>query len=201
MSAIEAHGEIAAAGLVNDFANLIRTSVEPIGHLQPLIGDCAFFVFLASVTTKNALSALYNSIADRQHFPVVRAGSHHGTALFRSNRHFGSTINIAARVGAQATGGQILCTKCVAETLHQADARDVEIKPQGPVSLRNLPDPMELYEIILTGSSREYAIDPVCKTQVDEQRAVGNLFFHDKKYWFCSLSCVERCAKRPASYT
>jgi adenylate cyclase len=118
MSAIEAHVEIAAADLVNDFANLIRTSVEPIGHLQPLIGDCAFFVFLASVTAKNALSALYNSIADRQHFPVVRAGSHHGTELFRSNRHFGSTINIAARVAAQATGGQILRTKCVAETLH-----------------------------------------------------------------------------------
>ena len=158
-------------------------------------------MFSDPVTAKNALSALYNSIADRQHFPVVRAGLHHGTALFRGNRHFGSTINIAARVAAQATGGQILCTKCVAETLHQADARDVEIKPQGQVSLRNLPDPMELFEIILTDSSREYAIDPVCKMQVDKQRAVGDLLFNDKKYWFCSLSCVERFTKRPASYT
>jgi adenylate cyclase len=197
----DTHGELAAADLLDDFAKLIRTSVEPLGHLQSLVGDCAFFVFSDPVIAKNALMALYTSIADRQNFPVVRAGLHHGSALLRSNRHFGSTINIAARVAAQATGGQILCTKCVAETLGRAEVLDVEIKPQGQYSLRNLADPMELYEVILSGTSRQYAIDPVCKMQVDKQRAVGDLFFNDKKYWFCSLACVERFAKRPASYT
>jgi len=197
----DTHGELAAADLVDDFAKLIRASVEPLGKLQSLVGDCAFFVFSDPIIAKNALLALYNSIADRQHFPVVRAGLHHGSALYRGDRHFGSTINIAARVAAQATGGQILCTQCVAETLGRADVLDVEIKPQGQVSLRNLPDPMELYEIVLSGSSRQYAIDPVCKMQVDKQRAVGDLVFNNRKYWFCSLSCVERFAKRPASYT
>jgi adenylate cyclase len=195
----ETHGERAAADLVDDFASLIRTSVEPLGHLQSLVGDCAFLVFSDPVIAKDALSALYRSIADRRNFPVVRAGLHHGSALLRGNRHFGSTINIAARVAAQATGGQILCTKRVAETLGRAGIPDVEIKPQGQVSLRNLPDPMEMYEIILSGSSRQYAIDPVCKMQVDKQRAVGDLLFNNKKYWFCSLACVERFAKRPGS--
>ena len=197
----DTHGELAAANLVDDFAGLIRTSVEPLGHLQSLVGDCAFFVFSDPIVAMNALSALYGSIADRQNFPVVRAGLHHGSALLRGNRHFGSTVNIAARVAAQATGGQILCTECVAQTLGRANALDVEIKPQGQVSLRNLPDPMELYEVVLSGTSRQYAIDPVCKMQVDTQRAVGDLVFNKKKYWFCSLACVERFAKRPASYT
>jgi len=197
----DTHGELAAANLVDDFADLIRTSVEPLGHLQSLVGDCAFFVFSDPLVAINALSALYGSIADRQHFPVVRAGLHHGSALVRDNRHFGSTVNIAARVAAQATGGQILCTECVAQTLGQANALDVEIKPRGQVSLRNLPDPMELYEVVLSGTSRQYAIDPVCKMQVDTQRAVGDLLYNNKKYWFCSLACVERFAKRPASYT
>jgi adenylate cyclase len=197
----DTHGEHAAANLVDDFADLIRTSVEPLGHLQSLVGDCAFFVFSDPIVAMNALTALYGSIADRQHFPVVRAGLHHGSALVRDNRHFGSTVNIAARVAAQATGGQILCTECVAQTLGQANALDVEIKPQGRISLRNLPDPMELYEVVLSGTSRQYAIDPVCKMQVDTQRAVGDLVYDNKKYWFCSLACVERFAKRPASYT
>ena len=197
----DTHGELAAANLVDDFAVLIRTSVEPLGHLQSLVGDCAFFVFSDPLVAINALSALYGSIADRQHFPVVRAGLHHGSALVRDNRHFGSTVNIAARVAAQATGGQILCTECVAQTLGQANALDVEIKPSGQVSLRNLPDPMELYEVVLSGTSRQYAIDPVCKMQVDTQRAVGDLLYNNKKYWFCSLECVGRFAKRPASYT
>jgi len=171
-----------------------------LGHLQSLVGDCAFFVFSDPVVAKNALLALYSSIADRQNFPVVRAGLHHGSALIRSNRHFGSTINIAARVAAQATGGQILCTKYIAKILGQPDVPDVEIKPQGHVSLRNLPDPMELYEVVISGSSRQYAIDPVCKMQVDKQSAVGDLLYNNRKYWFCSLSCVERFAKRPGSY-
>jgi adenylate cyclase len=197
----DTHGELAAANLVDDFAGLIRTSCEPLGHLQSLVGDCAFFVFSDPLVAMNALSALYASIADRQNFPVVRAGLHHGSALVRGNRHFGSTVNIAARVAAQATGGQILCTECVAQTLGRSRALDVEIKPQGRVSLRNLPDPMELYEVVLSGTSRQYAIDPVCKMQVDTQRAVGDLHYNNRKYWFCSLECVERFAKRPASYT
>jgi class 3 adenylate cyclase/YHS domain-containing protein len=196
----DTHGEIAAADLVDDFAELIRTTAEPLGHLQSLEGDCAFFVFSDPIVAKDALSALYSSIADRQNFPVVRAGLHHGSALYRNSRHFGSTVNIAARVAAQATGGQILCTKSVAETLGRAGALDVEIKHQGQVRLRNLPEPMDVYEMVLSGAERQYAIDPVCKMQVDKQRAVGDLLFNNKKYWFCSLSCVERFAKRPASY-
>jgi len=194
------HGEIAAADLLDDFAELIRTSVEPLGHLQSLIGDCAFLVFSDPLVAKDALVALYKLVADRQNFPIVRAGLHHGSALLRGNRHFGSTVNIAARVAAQATGGQILCTKDIAEILVQAELSDIAVEHQGVVSLKNLPQPIDLYEIVLTGSARQYAIDPVCKMQVDKRRAAGDLHFNNKTYWFCSLSCVERFAREPSSY-
>ena len=59
---------------------------------------------------------------------------------------------------------------------------------------------MDLYEIVLTGSPREYVIDPVCKMQVDRRRAAGDLRFNNQTYWFCSIICVERFAKQPASY-
>jgi adenylate cyclase len=196
----DTHGELAAADLVDDFAELIRTSVEPLGHLQSLIGDCAFLVFSDPLVATDALLALYKLIADRQNFPVVRAGLHHGSALFRGNRHFGSTVNIAARVAAHATGGQILCTKQVAEILVQAELSDIQVEHQGVASLKNLPQPIDLYEIVLSGSSRQYAIDPVCKMQVDKRRAAGDLRFDNKTYWFCSLSCAERFAKQPSSY-
>lgn len=196
----DTHGELAAADLVDDFAELIRTSVEPRGHLQSLIGDCAFLVFSDPLVATDALSALYKLIADRQNFPIVRAGLHHGSALFREDRHFGSTVNIAARVAAHATGGQILCTKHIAEILVQAELSDIEVEHHGVASLKNLPQPIDLYEIVLSGSSRQYAIDPVCKMQVDRRRAAGDLHFNNKTYWFCSLSCVERFAKQPSSY-
>ena len=199
-SLTDAHGEMAAADLVDDFAELIRTSVEPLGHLQSLIGDCAFLVFSNPIVAKDALVALYKLVANRQNFPIVRAGLHHGSALLRRNRHFGSTVNIAARVAAQATGGQILCTKPIAEVLVQAELSDISVEHQGLVSLKNLPQPLDLYEIVLAGSALQSAIDPVCKMQVDKRRAAGSLHFNNKTYWFCSLSCVERFAKQPSSY-
>src|SRR6478736_4305997 len=91
----DTHGERAAADLVDDFAELIRASIEPPGHLQSLTGDCAFLIFPDPVAAIRALSRLYALVADRQNFPVVRAGLHHGAALYRADRHFGSTVNIA----------------------------------------------------------------------------------------------------------
>jgi adenylate cyclase len=144
--------------------------------------------------------ALYKLVSDRQNFPVVRAGLHHGPALLRKNRHFGSAVNIAARVTAQAKGGQILCTKYIAETLVQAGFPDISVEHQGSVSLKNLPEPIDIYEIVLSDSMSQYAIDPVCKMQVDKRHAAGDLHFNNKTYWFCSLSCVERFAKQPSLY-
>lgn len=196
----DSHGEHAAADLVDEFGELIQASVGGSGRLQSLIGDCAFLVFPDPLIAKEALSALYKSIADRRNFPVVRAGMHHGKALLRADRHFGSTVNIAARVAAQATGGQILCTRPVADTLAGAQMSDVEIGHLGSFSLRNLPQPVDLYEIVLSGCARDYAIDPVCKMQVDKRRAAGDLRFEKRTYWFCSLACVERFAREPTSY-
>ena len=197
----DTHGEAAAADLMDDFSGLIRTAVEPLGHLQSLEGDCAFFVFSDPSVALTALVALYRAIADRQNCPVVRAGLHHGPALRRGGRYFGSTVNMAARVAAQATGGQILCTKPVADMLGRTANPDIALSFQGEATLKNLPVPVGVYEIALTGTARSYVIDPVCKMQVDLRRAAGQLRVDGRSYWFCSLSCVERFASQPASYT
>ena len=94
----DTHGELAAADLVDDFSELIRTSILPFGQLQSLTGDCAFLVFPDPMAAMDALSALFKLVADRQDFPIVRAGLHHGAALFRGNRHFGSTVNLAHKI-------------------------------------------------------------------------------------------------------
>jgi class 3 adenylate cyclase/YHS domain-containing protein len=196
----DTHGEHAAADLVDEFVAMVRASIEPSGRLQSLTGDCAFLVFPDPLVANDALSRLYMAIADRRNFPVVRAGLHHGAALLREDRHFGSTVNLAARVAAHATGGQILCTRQVADALIEAQTQGVEIEHQGSFSMKNLPHPVDLYEVVLSGCAREYAIDPVCKMQVDKRRAAGDLHFEKRTYWFCSLACVERFARQPLSY-
>ena len=197
----DTHGEAAAADLMDDFSQLIRAVVEPLGHLQSLEGDCAFFVFSDPLVALAALVALYRSVAERQNFPVVRAGLHHGPALRRGGRYFGSTVNTAARVAAQATGGQILCTKQVADVLERTPNPDFALSFQGESTLRNLPVAVGVYEIALTGAAHSHVIDPVCKMQVDPRQAAGQLRVDGRSFWFCSLACAERFAGHPASYT
>ena len=196
----DTHGGVAAADLVDDFRELLRIHVEPLGQLQELIGDCAFIVFTDPLVAVTALDGLYKAIGGREKFPVVRAGLHHGSAVVRASRFCGTAINLAARVTAQATGGRIMCTTDVAELLSQAGSPGIAITHRGLTSLRNLPQAVDLYEIVLSTFDREYAIDPVCKMQVDSTRAAGDLHFNQKTYWFCSLLCVERFVKNPSSY-
>ena len=194
------HGELAAADLVDSFNELIHKCVVPHGRVQELIGDCAFLIFPNPLAATTALSTLYKLVADRKDFPVVRAGLHHGAALYRGNRYFGNSVNLAARVAAQAMGGQLLCTPCVAEALMRSGQSDVQVVHKGLTSLKNIAEPVDLYEIVLPGSSHEYVIDPVCKMQVDKRQASGDARFNENTYWFCSLSCLERFAKQPSLY-
>ena len=196
----DSHGEVAAADLIDDFSELIRLSIKPPGQIQELIGDCAFLIFPNPFIARDALSALYKVIANRTNFPIVRAGLHHGPALLRENRYFGSTVNLTSRVTAQAKGGQVLGTKQIVDVLSQTGNSSIEVEHQGLVSLKNLPQPIDLYEILLSGFSHDYAIDPVCKMQVDKRHAAGELHFNEEKYWFCSLACVERFAREPSLY-
>ncbi len=196
----DSHGETAAANLVDDFNGLLQAAIEPHGRIHELTGDCAFLVFENPLAAQQALCTLYRSIAGRHDFPVVRAGLHHGSALLRANRYFGSTVNTAARVAAQAGGGEILCTRQVADSLLSARVADISVEHRRTTQLKNLPQPIELYEIVLSGLVHDHAIDPVCKMQVDIARAAGDLHHNHKTYWFCSLSCVERFARQPDAY-
>lgn len=193
----ESHGELAAADLIEEFNELIRTAVQSVGQIQELTGDCAFLVFPNPVVATNALVALYTLVADRKDFPVVRAGLHHGSALLRANRYFGSTVNIAARTAAQAIGGEILCTKGVAENLMQVATPGIGVQHRGLTVLRNLAQPLDIYAIVLANVLRQYAIDPVCQMQVDARHATEERRLNGRTYWFCSASCAEKFSRRP----
>jgi len=73
----------------------------------------------------------------------------------------------------------------------------------GPTSLRNLIEPIELFEIDLgppAESSASEAIDPVCRMRVRPDSAPGHLRHSNRDFWFCSLECVARFAAAPGLY-
>jgi adenylate cyclase len=196
----DTHGERAAADLVDGFNRLIESAVAGRGHVQELSGDNAFLVFPDPVAAMQAIAILYREVAGLQAFPILRCGMHHGPALRRADRYFGSTINTAARIAAQATGGEILGTAPIAHALASSTGSNYAIASFGSVKLRNLPQKVDLYRIALPGSSNPFAIDPVCQMQVDIRSATSSSQFDGRQYWFCSSPCFSRFTKAPSDF-
>ena len=44
------------------------------------------------------------------------------------------------------------------------------------------------------------AIDPVCKMEVDEQKAAATYEYKEKKYCFCAVGCKDKFSKDPEKF-
>ena len=141
-----------------------------------------------------ALRRLFDAALADQTMPLIRAGVHHGPAIEDSKDFFGASVNLAARVAAQAAGGQLLATTAVAVAAR--DAGEV-VTHVGAVTLRNIPGPVDLYAIELQAGS-EISVDPVCAMKVPTTGpSVIHLKYGDRDIWFCGLPCVARYAASP----
>lgn len=105
--------------------------------------------------------------------------------------------NLAARVAAQAQGGQTLATSAIADV---ARAQAVPIVELGCFSLRNIAQPVELFELELVPPTEAVSIDPVCRMQVRHGSAAGRLRHLDRDHWFCSFECVQAFTAAPEQY-
>lgn len=75
----------------------------------------------------------------------VRIGVHTGTVISRDGDYFGRNVAMAARVGALATGGEVLATEAVCEALD--DDAAVELVAMGEVELKGLPGSHVVYRV------------------------------------------------------
>jgi adenylate cyclase len=197
----EVHGDEQAALVVARFCEAVTrelpafraTHVKTIGDALMLrIPDPAQAVVLG---LRIALDLLRGHRA-----PAVRVGLHHGPAIERDGDYFGAAVNLAARVSAAATGGEVLLTGQTAALARHVEG--VRYESRGCPSLRNIRDPVELVAAVRHGETREhrFAIDPVCRMAVDPEYAAGRLVIDDTVYFFCSLDCAGVFAREPKRF-
>ena len=132
--------------------------------------------------------------------PAVRVGMHHGPAVERDGDYFGAAVNLAARVSAEASGGEVLVTGQTAALAPQLDG--VLYESRGRRELRNVREPVELFAAVRTGGANQATlpVDPVCRMAVDPDRAAGRLVFDDAAFYFCSLECAGQFARHPERF-
>ena len=142
-----------------------------------------------------------SELEERHRFPTIRAGMHTDHAIEANGSRFGSAASLAARVAAEAAGGEVLLTDATREAAGELE--DVEIVPRGRRVLHGGGEPVVLYEVLPQGSEvqADLPIDPVCRMAVDPYHCAGWLRHAGSLFHFCSLKCVNAFAAEPGRFT
>lgn len=108
-------------------------------------------------------------------FPTIRVGMHTGPATEREDDWFGSTVNLAARVAAEAAGGEVLVSDATRSALPRPER--FRFRERGRVHLRNISEPVLLFSALRRGllATGDLPIDPVCRMAVDPDGGAGAL--------------------------
>jgi adenylate cyclase len=198
----EAHGDEQAADLVGGFCVAVRQllaehqaqEIKTIGDALMLrTGDAAAAIRLGL--------CIVHDVGAQHGFPLVRVGMHTGSAVERDGDWFGTTVNLAARVSAAASGGEALLT--AATKAASGDLEGVEVRERGRRAFRNVGEPVQVYAAVPQGarSSAGLPVDPVCRMAVDPWHGAGRLTHEGVEYCFCSLRCAGAFAQHPSRYT
>lgn len=194
----EAHGDEDAADLAERFAALARAALGPKDRLVKTIGDAVLIVAHDPQSALGFLRRLFVAAEEAQRFPALRGGLNHGTAVYRNDDVYGAAVNLAARICAQARSGQVLCTASVASVAQSAGVGVIEL---GPVTMKNLREPVRLFALAAEERAKDSATDPVCRVRVERETAPGRLRHEAVDYYFCSLACAGVFAQDPHRFT
>jgi adenylate cyclase len=192
----EAHGDVEAVSIVRRFRDRTLEVLGPGDELVKTIGDA---VMLRFPTPDAAVVSLRQLL---QHELVVhdaallpRAGAHHGNAVLVEGDYYGAAVNLAARVAGQARGGQLLVTSHVAMAARDLGAIITHV---GSVSLRNVSESIDVYDIRVSDSAQTAVTDPVCQMRVPTTgESAVVLDWAGRRFHFCGLPCVSRFAASP----
>ena len=157
------------------------------------LGDAVLLPSADALSGITLVQRLFDACEADARFPDVRVGLHYGPVIRRGGDVFGATVNIAARIAARAGGGEILCTRPVADA---AAAAEIRTRRLGLIPLRNLTEPVELFELVRSAAA-DRTVDPVCRMVVHPATAAGRLGYQGVDYLFCSLDCAAKFAAHP----
>lgn len=190
----DVYGDASAIAVLRRFEELVSQALGGLGPPIKWIGDEAMFGFSDPATALQVLGRLLPACRSEPSIPLTRTALNHGPVLRRAHDLFGSTVNIAARIAALASPGQLLATQPVASV---ATASGIAAREIGAVALRSIADPVVLYSIELAPALDPAWIDPVCKMHAPYaayRRAAPT------GPWFCSDRCADAYRRSPEAY-
>ena len=138
-------GEEYAVNLVERFVDAVAMTLPEDARIVKTIGDEVMIVGTDAAALTDWAVGFQELHRER---PLPRIGIHHGAVLYRDGDYFGGAVNLAARVGARAAGGEVLVTRDIVE--HAGP--HLEFQLIGEVMLKGFDSPTELHLARVRGS-------------------------------------------------
>ncbi|MDX2166547.1 MAG: BREX system ATP-binding domain-containing protein [Deltaproteobacteria bacterium] len=143
-------GDAAARAILREHDAIVRGALHRFGGTElKHTGDGVMVSFVSVTSAMDCAIAIQRALAehnarDPQRSVRVRIGINAGEPIDEDGQLFGTVVNAAARICAQAHAGQIL----VADVIRSlAEGKDVQFVDHGWVSLRGLPRRYHLFEV------------------------------------------------------
>jgi len=130
------------------------------GHEVATHGDSFFVVFGAASDAVGAVSQAQRSLATHE-WPAdatvnVRMGLHTGEAGVVEGTYVGLDVHRAARIGAAASGGQVLLSRACTELVEASLPDGVAIRDMGDHRLKDLSRPERLHQLVIDGLRSDF---------------------------------------------
>jgi adenylate cyclase len=143
----EEHGDAAAAALAETLAVLVNRSAREHGGVPvKWLGDG---VMIHHREPAGAVLSALGLVAQLPEagLPPAHVGVAAGPVVAQGGDYFGRTVNLAARIAAHASAGQVLVSQRVAESAPPQGVRFVE---RGELPLKGFAHPVRLLEACRT---------------------------------------------------
>jgi adenylate cyclase len=139
----EEQGDAAAAALAETLAVLVNRSARGHGGVPvKWLGDGVMVQFREPAGAVLAALGMVEQLPEAG-LPPVHVGVAAGPVVVQGGDFFGRTVNLAARIAAQASPGQVLVSQGVAESAPTEGVRFVEL---GELPLKGFARPVRLLE-------------------------------------------------------
>lgn len=183
----ETHGASKAADLIDKYIEIVDSCLVDDSHLHARVGDGVVIVASSPDSLISTSIRLFQNTLGENYFLQVHGGLHYGKILKRNNDYFGTTINLAARIAAQATPGSIWCSSEYINALNNSS--DFIFQSRGKYSFKNINDEKEVFELMIDNPESLF-IDPVCRMLIKECGSAIQHPVHEKMF-FCSQYCLD----------
>jgi len=140
---VAARVSLLLADLVSEIAD------EHRGEVVKMLGDGVHFHFRDPRDAVRASLEIVDRVAPRG-LPPAHVGVNAGPMIYDGGDYFGRTVNIAARIAAQAAANQVFVGE---DLVRGVEPQGYRVREVGPFELKGIARPVTLFEAVRDGSS------------------------------------------------